>query len=74
MAIIEQSGTVVDDDSLLHSYVFINDGAPTDGTSGTFADIAPPGALLIDTSNTKLHINTNTKASPTWTVVGTQAA
>jgi hypothetical protein len=30
------------------------------------------GALLVDTTNAKLYINTGTPASPTWTVVGTQ--
>lgn len=47
-------------------------GAPTDGTSGTGAGLYQPGSLYIDTTNTKLYINTNTKASPTWTVVGAQ--
>lgn len=51
---------------------FANAGAPTNGTSGTFASYAGKGALLIDTTNAKLYINTNTLASPTWTVVGTQ--
>jgi hypothetical protein len=47
-----------------------NAGAPVNGT--TFAGIAAVGALLIDTTNAKLYINTGTQASPTWTVVGTQ--
>ncbi len=50
-----------------------NAGAPTNGTSGTLVAIAGPGSLLIDRTNSKLYINTNTKASPTWTVVGTQS-
>lgn len=33
---------------------------------------APKGALLSDTTNGKLYINTGTAAAPTWTVVGTQ--
>ena len=33
---------------------------------------APKGALLTDTTNGKLYINTGTAADPTWTVVGTQ--
>lgn len=33
---------------------------------------APKGALLVDTTNGKLYINTGTAADPTWTVVGTQ--
>jgi hypothetical protein len=47
--------------------------APTDGTSGTAAGKAGPGCLLIDTNNKILYINTGTKASPTWTKVGTQS-
>lgn len=52
--------------------IYLNAGAPTSGGSGTFVNIAPVGALLIDTTNAKLYINTGTQASPTWTVVGTQ--
>jgi len=53
--------------------VFSNAGAPSDGTSGTYAGLAGTGSLLTDTTNAKLYINTNTLASPTWTVVGTQS-
>lgn len=48
----------------------VNAGAPVSGTTG--AGTLEKGALIIDTTNGKLYINTNTKASPTWTVVGTQ--
>jgi len=48
--------------------VYTNAGAPTNGTSGTLAKIAPPSSLLADTTNLKLYQNTNTKASPTWTI------
>lgn len=41
-------------------------GAPTSGTSGTFAGMAQPGDLLIDETNGIVYKNTNTKASPTW--------
>jgi hypothetical protein len=47
-----------------------NAGAPT---GSTLANIAFKGALLIDTTNAKLYINTGSKASPTWTVVGSQS-
>lgn len=47
-------------------------GAPVNGTSGSFAGQVGPGSLLIDFTNKFLYINTNTKASPTWTKVGTQ--
>jgi hypothetical protein len=60
-------------DSTTGSYgPFLNAGAPTSGASGTQFGVAAKGALLIDTTNAKLYINTNTLASPTWTVVGTQ--
>lgn len=52
---------------------FTNAGAPTDGTSGTQKGNAAPGALLVDTTNKILYINTNTLASPTWTKVGLQS-
>lgn len=48
-------------------------GAPVDGVAGTLAGDAGPGSLLIDVTNKFLYINTNTKASPTWTKVGVQA-
>ena len=49
-----------------------NAGAPSSGTSGTGAGKTGPGSLCVDTTNAKLYINTNTKASPLWTVVGAQ--
>jgi hypothetical protein len=33
---------------------------------------APKGAVLIDTTNGKAHINTGSPASPVWTVIGAQ--
>lgn len=53
-----------------HGAPLANAGAPVDGS--TYAGIAPKGALLLDTTNGILYINTNTQASPTWTKVGTQ--
>lgn len=47
-----------------------NAGAPVNGT--TLANVAEKGALLSDTTNGVLYINTGTKASPTWTIVGSQ--
>jgi hypothetical protein len=49
-----------------------SNGAPTDGTSGTGAGVAGPGSLCSDYLNAKLYINSNTKASPLWSVVGAQ--
>ena len=57
---------LVDDEA----YIVTNAGAPTDGTSGTYAAFAGPGTLLLDITNGKLYQNTNTKASPTWGSVG----
>ena len=34
---------------------------------------APKGALLVDTTNAKLYINTGSAGAPTWTVAGTQS-
>jgi hypothetical protein len=44
-------------------------GAPVDGT--TLANVAGPGALLESTSGV-VYYNSNTKASPTWTVLSSQ--
>lgn len=46
---------------------FVNAGAPTDGTSGTYAGYAAPGAILYDYTNGAAYLNVNTKASPIWT-------
>jgi len=61
-------GNFLNGDTILMSKA----GSPTDGTSGDGAGYAGTGSLLIDTTNAKLYINTNTKASPAWTVVGAQ--
>jgi hypothetical protein len=53
--------------------IYSNAGAPTSGASGTYVNEAGPGSLLVDTTNKKAYINTGTKASPTWTVVGSQS-
>lgn len=53
-------------------WMFTVAGAPTAGTSGDGAGWAGPGSLCTDITNKKLYINTNTKLSPTWTVVGAQ--
>lgn len=47
---------------------FTNAGAPTNGTNGTLAGVAVPGSLLVDTTSKAHYINTNTAASPTWTL------
>lgn len=46
---------------------FINSGAPTNGTSGTLANIAPAGSELVDTTTGFRYVNTGTTANPTWT-------
>ncbi len=50
-----------------------SDGSPNDGSSGTGAGSAGVGSLCVDYSNGKLYINTGSKSSPTWTVVGSQS-
>lgn len=49
--------------------------APTNGVSGTGAGDCGPGSRYtrVSGSDSKLFINTNTQASPTWTVVGSQS-
>lgn len=52
---------------------FSGAGAPTDGAAGDGAGWAGPGSEYTDATNAFLYINTGTKASPTWTKVGTQS-
>jgi len=52
--------------------VFTTSSAPVDGTSGTLAGVAGPGAILQRT-NGSVYVNTNTKASPTWVSLGVGA-
>lgn len=57
---------------LVEDVVFlVGTGTPTNGVTG--ADIAGKGSLHLNSSDGKLRTNTNTKASPTWTIVGTQS-
>jgi hypothetical protein len=52
--------------------VFMNAaGVPSNGSTG--ANFAGKGSLYVDISSGILYINTNTLASPTWTVVGSQS-
>lgn len=69
MAVIEP-GRVIEGSGL--DAPLRNAGAPTNGTSGTYAGIAAVGAQLINTTNGVIYSNTGSQASPTWTVVGTQ--
>lgn len=57
---------------VLGPYAFT--GAPVNGTSGTLAGVAGPGALAVQTDGAppKLFINTGSLASPTWVSVGSQ--
>lgn len=47
--------------------LYSSDGTPTESGPAT-------GALVVDTTNGILYINTGTASSATWTVVGDQAA
>lgn len=49
--------------------IFNTTAAPVDGT--TLAGVAGPGSLLMRT-NGSVYVNTNTKASPTWTLFSAQ--
>lgn len=53
--------------------ILTGSGAPTSGTGGAFYK-AGPGSLYVRTSNGAVYANTNTLASPTWSLVGTVAA
>lgn len=60
---------VVGDSTNKKIRIFTNAGAPTNGTSGTLAGVAPAMSLLFDTTNKKIYQNLNTQASPTWVPV-----
>jgi hypothetical protein len=49
-------------------------GVPTDGVAGTHVNQIAAGDLLIDTSNKTLYQNTNTSASPTYTLKASTGA
>lgn len=51
-------------------FIVVDAGAPTNGTTG--ANLCGPGSLYVNKTNGKWYTNTNTLASPTWTVVGAQ--
>lgn len=48
-------------------------GAPTSGTSGTGVGFAGPGSVYTNTTTGQKYINTNTKASPTWSLLASSA-
>jgi hypothetical protein len=52
---------------IVAQYLYEHAGVPTDGTNGTYAHVALPGALLIDIDAKTLYQNTGTQASPVWT-------
>ena len=57
---------------LENDVVFMNAaGVPSNGSTG--ANFAGKGSLYVDISSGILYINTNTLASPTWVVVGSQS-
>lgn len=43
-------------------------GVPTNGTTGTFAGKAAPGAEVTDTATGNVYRNVGTQASPTWLI------
>lgn len=48
-------------------------GVPVDGTSGSFAGEVGKGSKLVNTLTGIWYTNTGTKASPTWTTIGSQS-
>lgn len=65
MPVIEINNPIVDG-----GRITVGAGSPTSGTTG--AGVIQKGGLYQDQTNGKLFINSGTKASPTWTVVGAQ--
>lgn len=61
-------GTVIDATDHALQRIYTSAGAPTTQFDG----IAEKGALCIDSTNGVLYINTGTKGTNTWTVVGSQ--
>lgn len=61
--------------SLLLGGISIAAFVGTINTSTTWAGLvkATPGSILIDRTGLKAYINTGSKASPTWTVIGAQS-
>lgn len=49
--------------------LWIGSATPTDGTSGTGADVTGPGSLYVCTGTPGVYINTGTKASPAWKAI-----
>jgi hypothetical protein len=64
-------GTTLQQAGNLSIAAYLHAGAPTNGTSGTLAGVAIKGALLLDTTNATVYQNSNTLASPTWTIFTT---
>lgn len=61
----------VADDSLTGAGAGVSVARTTPGVTATARGVGK-GALLTDTTNGKVYINTGTAIAPTWTVVGTQ--
>lgn len=53
--------------------IFQTSGAPSNGTSGTFAGYAPPGAAIVDVASGIVYLNQGTLASPVWAQSSTTA-
>lgn len=55
-------------------YRVVGTGAPTSGTSGTGVGLCGPGSEYTNKTTGDIYRNTNTKASPTWTIIPGAAA
>lgn len=51
-------------------FILTNPTAPTNAVTG--AGMMGKGSMIVDLSTGIWYSNTNTKASPTWTKIGTQ--
>lgn len=54
-------------------WLFSEETAPVDGVSGTGAGKVKKGSVCVAADTGVGYINTGTLASPTWTIIGTQA-
>lgn len=51
-------------------YHYTMNGTPTDGASGTGANVMGPGSTIIDYGSATVYVNFGTKAAPVWLAVG----
>ena len=62
---LQASAKSLGENNVLH---IAGEGVPTSGTSGTGLNVCGPGSFYFDVTNAALYQNSNTAASPTWSV------